>query len=167
MLSCIIIQNDSYNEINIKNINEENIYKKCNFKNNNNFKKIKSWINENDIIELWGKDKGLSNSENNNIIFKKLNIDINIYGRAICILKNENTYKSLNIKTFNNYFKFDNQDSIKFEKSNNEENEENKENEENEEYEDDYDNNEENEILKEEILNEELTYDVYEYSDDE
>lgn len=156
MLSCIIIQNDSYNEINIKNISEENIYKKCNFKNNNNFKKIKSWIYENDIIELWAKDKGLSNSENNNIIFKKLNIDINIYGRAICILKNENTYKSLNIKTFINYFKLDNENTIKLEEINNEENEE-----------DEYDNNEENEILKEEIINEELTYDVYEYSDDE
>ena len=55
MINCILIQNNEINEIKVKNLTEDSIYKKCNFKNNSDFIKIKTWNYENNIIELWGK----------------------------------------------------------------------------------------------------------------
>ena len=41
MINCILIQNNQINEIKVKNLTDDIIYKKCNFKNNTDFKKLK------------------------------------------------------------------------------------------------------------------------------
>ena len=103
MITCILIHNKDINEIKVKNLTEETIYKKCNFKNNKDFLKIKSWKNNNYLIELWGKNIGLSNSFNNFELLKKYSL--NVYGKCIFIMKNnENKYISLDKENFINFF---------------------------------------------------------------
>lgn len=173
MISCILLQNKDLSLINVKNLDEDNMYKKCCFKNNNNFKKIKIIESSEGLLEIWGKDKGLSNSINNNIILKQLQIEL--YGKCIIVLKNNEKYISLTTKNFFNILNIkddillNNNDNNNDNYNNNynkndiiniEKNEINKTNEDNED-------NEENEEETGINYNKELTYDVYEYSDDE
>lgn len=102
MIKCILINDNDATEINIKNnnITEDNLYKKCYLKNNNNFMKINNWNYKNNTIELWGKNKGLNKFKSKYELFNKLNYDI--YGKSIFVMKsNENDYISLNIDIFN------------------------------------------------------------------
>ena len=102
MIKCILINDNDASEINIKknNIAEDNLYKKCYLKNNNNFIKINNWNYKNSTIELWGKNKGLNKFKSKYELFNKLNYDI--YGKSIFVMKsNENDYISLNIDIFN------------------------------------------------------------------
>tara|TARA_X000000368_G_scaffold398222_1_gene368078 strand:- start:13845 stop:14312 length:468 start_codon:yes stop_codon:yes gene_type:complete len=155
MINCILIQNNEINEVKVKNLREDSIYKKCNFKNDTDFSKLKNWNYDNFSIELWGKNKGFSNSLSNFELFK--NNGLNIYGKSIFIMKNkESKYISLNKEIFYNYFNIINnvKSNIVEEKSNeckNKEDMDSKEDDENSEY----------------SYNSELTYELYEYSDDE
>jgi len=155
MINCILIQNNEINEVKVKNLREDSIYKKCNFKNDTDFSKLKIWNYDNLSIELWGKNKGFSNSLSNFELFK--NNGLNIYGKSIFIMKNkESKYISLNKEIFNNYFNIINNVKSKIveEISNeckNKEDLDSKEDDENSEY----------------SYNSELTYELYEYSDDE
>ena len=155
MINCILIQNNEINEVKVKNLTEDCIYKKCNFKNDTDFSKLKIWNYDNFSIELWGKNKGFSNSLSNFELFK--NNGLNIYGKSIFIMKNkESKYISLNKEIFYNYFNIINNVKSKIveEKSNeckNKEDLDSKEDDENSEY----------------SNNSELTYELYEYSDDE
>ena len=155
MINCILIQNNEINEVKVKNLREDSIYKKCNFKNDTDFSKLKNWNYDNFSIELWGKNKGFSNSLSNFELFK--NNGLNIYGKSIFIMKNkESKYISLNKEIFYNYFNIINNVKSKIveEKSNeckNKEDLDSKEDDENSEY----------------SYNSELTYELYEYSDDE
>ena len=155
MINCILIQNNEINEIKVKNLTEDSIYKKCNFKNDTDFSKLKIWNYDNLSIELWGKNKGFLNSLSNFELFK--NNGLNIYGKSIFIMKNkESKYISLNKEIFNNYFNIINNVKSKIveEISNeckNKEDLDSKEDDENSEY----------------SYNSELTYELYEYSDDE
>ena len=163
MLSCIFI-NDSntISEIRVKNITCDNLYKKCNYKNNENFVKILEYNYEDNILELWGKNKGLNKYKNNHDFLKNQNIEA--YGKCIIVMMCNNNYTSLNLSYFNIFY-----NNI----LNNKVNEPNKDNEYNEDTKDDEDISEE----KEEHINEdkcseysynsELSYDLYCYSDDE
>lgn len=155
MINCILIQNNEINEVKVKNLREDCIYKKCNFKNDTDFSKLKIWNSDNFSIELWGKNKGFSNSLSNFELFK--NNGLNIYGKSIFIMKNkESKYISLNKEIFNNYFSIINNVKSKIveEKSNECKNKEN------------IDSKEDDE-KSENSYNSELTYELYEYSDDE
>ena len=101
MIKCILINENDATEINIKknNIIEENLYKKYYLKNNNNFLKINSWNYKNNIIELWGKNKGLNKFKSKYNLF--INLNYEIYGKSIFIMKdNKNEYVTLNIDNF-------------------------------------------------------------------
>ena len=103
MISCIIIQNNNnINESRVKNLTEDTIYKKCNYKSGNDFIKIKCWEYEDNVIELWGKNKGQENLKSNFVFFK--DNDINIYGKCIFLMKNSDKYRSLNREVFIDYF---------------------------------------------------------------
>jgi hypothetical protein len=162
MINCILIQNNEINEVKVKNLTEDCIYKKCNFKNDTDFSKLKIWNYDNFSIELWGKNKGFSNSLSNFELFK--NNGLNIYGKSIFLMKNdEDKYISLNKENFNDYFNIINDVKSKIiddenNQSKNKEDLESKEIKENEE------NCDEN---SEYSYNSELTYELYEYSDDE
>ena len=166
MINCILIQNNEIIEVKVKNLTEDTIYKKCNFKNMTDFSKIRSWDYKNNFIELWGKNKGFSNSLSNFELFK--NNGLNIYGKSIFLIRsNEGKYLSLTKDNFINYFNLnliDEVEKVIDEKDKNilkeEEIEEKivlkKEKE-----------KEENDKDSEYSYNSELTYELYEYSDDE
>jgi len=102
MIKCILINDNDASEINIKknNITEDNLYKKCYLKNNNNFIKINNWSYKNNTVELWGKNKGLNKFKSNYSLFNILNYDV--YGKSIFVMKsNDNDYISLNSDNFN------------------------------------------------------------------
>ena len=162
MINCILIQNNEINEVKVKNLTEDCIYKKCNFKNDTDFSKLKIWNYDNFSIELWGKNKGFSNSLSNFELFK--NNGLNIYGKSIFLMKNdEDKYISLNKENFNNYFNIINDIESKIIHDENNESK-NKENLESKEIKEDEENCDEN---SEYSYNSELTYELYEYSDDE
>ena len=77
MLNCLIIKDDEISTINIKHLSEDNIYKKCGYKSNNNFKKIlEHKLKDNIKLELWGKTEGLNKYLNSNkfLLDNKYNI---------------------------------------------------------------------------------------------
>ena len=59
MLSCITLKNTSFKLLKVKNVSEENIYKKCGYKTDNNFKKIYSWDLDDKCIEFQNKASNL------------------------------------------------------------------------------------------------------------
>jgi hypothetical protein len=56
MLSCITFKNGSFKLVKIKNVDEENIFKKCGYKSSNNFNKLYTWkVDDIRSLELWSK----------------------------------------------------------------------------------------------------------------
>ena len=159
MLNCILIINNEITEIKVKNLTDDTIYRKCNYKNNKDFNKIKTWNIENNIVELWGKSKGTSNTLSNFELFKQNSI--NVYGKSIFIMKNDNNFISLNKDKFLDIFNLINTEieSVLNENDNNDNNDNN----------DDIDNNDnvEEDDKSECSINSELSYEIYEYSSDE
>ena len=110
MISSVLYSNlnSSIDEIKVKKMTADNIYKKCNYKNSDDFSLVSSWNYNSDIIELWGKTKG--NSKNivdsiNNINIDKFIVNIKIYGKCIFVMQNDNVYKSLTLDMFNDFLK--------------------------------------------------------------
>lgn len=157
MLNCIIIFNNEINELKVRNISKENLYKKCNYKNNNDFVLIKTWDYSNNVIEMWGKNKSNYNSKNSYVLFEKLNI--NVYGKALFILKNKEDYLSFNKNDFLNFFNIQEQCLTK--SNDKQELEKKLEKGLEKELKDDLDYESDNESI-----NSELTYELYSYSDE-
>lgn len=77
------------------NIDSEQIYKLCNYKNETEFKKLHSFTidkneknNPDNCYEIYGKSDGRANSENKYEFPPP--IDKNLYFGSLCILKKEN-----------------------------------------------------------------------------
>ena len=169
MLTCILIVNNEINEIKVKNLIDDTIYRKCNYKNNKDFNKIKSWNVENNTIELWGKSKGLSNTLSDFELFKTNSI--NVYGKSIFVMKNDNNnYVSLNKDKFLDIFKLINTKIVSVLTENNIKNNDNDNNDnDNNDNNDNYNDNDniEDDDKSEYSINSELSYEIYEYSSDE
>lgn len=108
MLKSVIVSNGEINEIKIKNLTDDNIFKKCGYKNSNNFKKLYSWdFRDTSTIELWGKEE-LKKTESNFSIFCKYNIKT--IGKTLFLLRDnkENKFNSLSLIEFSNFFKLNN-----------------------------------------------------------
>lgn len=102
MISCLLVDNEKFNTIKVKNLTEDNIYKKCNYKTNVDFNKIMSLKYNENFLEVWGKTKG--KMEYNKNIFLKNN-KLECYGKFIIILKDvTNKYLSLDSNEFFKYF---------------------------------------------------------------
>ena len=102
MISCLLVDNVNFNTIKVKNLTEDNIYKKCNYKTNVDFNKIMSLKYNKNLLEVWGKTKG--KMELNKNIFLKNN-KLECYGKFILILKDvTNNYLSLDSNEFLKYF---------------------------------------------------------------
>ena len=102
MISCLLVDNEQFNTIRVKNLTEDNIYKKCNYKTNVDFDKIMSLEYNKNLLEVWGKTKG--KMEVNKNIFLKNN-KLECYGKFIIILKDvTNKYLSLDSNEFFKYF---------------------------------------------------------------
>ena len=105
MLYCITLKNTCFKEIKVKNIDSDNIYKKCGYKSNNNFKKLYAWdCGSTDVIELWTKEDNNVKTYNNHPLLVKYNIKVNINNKCIFIMKNGATYINLESTFFSKFF---------------------------------------------------------------
>ena len=174
MINCILFNNGKFEEIKTKNIEESNIYKKCNFKNIKDFEKLFTWNQDEYIIELWGKNKG-NIIKNIPKLFSSNNISI--YSKSIFVKKDiNNKFISLNIDNFNTFFNINKQSNLNHDEelnnvnnninnnvnNNVNNNEHDNEDDDNEDDEDSISNNEENDLE-----DSELSYEIYCYSDEE
>lgn len=106
MISCLLVDNENFNTIKVKNLTEDNIYKKCNYKTNADFNKIITLDYNKNLLEVWGKTKGKT-AVNKNIFLK--NNKLECYGKFIIILKDvTNKYLSLDVNEFLKYFNISN-----------------------------------------------------------
>jgi hypothetical protein len=106
-MTKIVIVNKlkKHNIINTKkNINIDELYKKCNFKKNNNFALLYEWKINKELYQLWGKNKGTKNLINNFdlTLIKELKINKNIiiYGTFVIVKLNskiKNEYVDIDI----------------------------------------------------------------------
>jgi len=190
MLSCITLKNTSFKLLKVKNVTEENIYKKCGYKTSTNFKKIYSWNLDDKCIELWCKEDTNIKKFNQHTVLKNNSIKLNVNNKCIFFLRNKEQFINLEIDIFNKFF--DLNETIEFSKddTNNESNENNENNENNEtnETNETNENNETNSTIDinkaSELLNKllhnnnseneekyefdsELSYELYSYSEDE
>jgi len=104
MIYTITFKNTTFKEIKVKNIDSENIYKKCGYKSNHNFKKFYEWDLSSNIIELWSKEDNNVKCFNNHPLLVKYNIKININNKCIFLLKNSTNYINLDSATFSAFF---------------------------------------------------------------
>ena len=181
MLSCITLKDTSFKLLKVKNVTEENIYKKCGYKTSTNFKKIYSWKLDDNCIELWSKEDTNIKKFNQHAILKNNSIKLNVNNKCIFFLRNKEQFINLEIDIFNKFF--DLKETIEFSKddTNNESNESNENNENNENNDTNscidinkaselltkllHNNNSENEEKYE--FDSELSYELYNYSDEE
>ena len=187
MLSCITLKDTSFKLLKVKNVTEENIYKKCGYKTSTNFKKIYSWKLDDKCIELWSKEDTNIKKFNQHAILKNNSIKLNVNNKCIFFLRNKEQFINLEIDIFNKFF--DLNETIEFSKddTNNESNGSNESNENNESNESNenndtnscidinkaselltkllHNNNSENEEKYE--FDSELSYELYSYSEDE
>ena len=105
MISCITLKNNSFKQFKIKNVEEENIYKKCGYKSANNFSKLYTWnIDASTHLELWSKLDSASKVYNQHSIFLKYSINVNSNNKCIFLLKSNGNYSNLDGKLFNEIF---------------------------------------------------------------
>lgn len=110
MISVIIINKKGIlNEKKVKNINEENLYKKCNLKNNNNFNCHIKYNSTKGKIQLWGKDKDRESLKN---IYEFPNKVIQLYGNILVVNKNKDEFINITIDEFLNIMKRENLNNI-------------------------------------------------------
>jgi hypothetical protein len=179
MLSCITLKNTSFKLLKVKNVTEENIYKKCGYKTSTNFKKLYTWNLEDKTIELWSKeDNNIKNYNNHNILIT-YNIKVNINNKCIFFLRNKEQFINLDSEIFNKFFDLKESIEISKDDSTNEHNSNN--------------TNDNNDIINSNInsdvtkandllnnllhnnseneenfeFNSELSYELYSYSEDE
>ena len=109
MTKVIIVEkNSDIKSLNIKNFNVEELYKKCNFKKPDNFELKCTWEGNKkfsfDYVELWGKTTGKANTENKFDFPPPVDNDI-FFGSCILTAKNnENLYIDLDIEEWNNFY---------------------------------------------------------------
>lgn len=105
MISCITLKNDTFKQFKVKNVDEENIYKKCGYKSSNNFSKLYTWnIDASTQLELWSKLDSASKVYNQHSIFLKHAINVNSNNKCIFLLKSNGNYSNLDGKLFNEIF---------------------------------------------------------------
>lgn len=161
MINCILINNTEITEIKVKNLTEDTIHKKCNFKSDKDFQLIKSFNYELNKIELWGKIQGQSNLKNDFSYF--VNNKLNIYGKCIFIMKSSEKYISLSKDIFTKFLsETENSDETSDKVHHNKITSEIDEDNNNISEDDDSDE----EVDSEYSFNSELSYELYEYSDD-
>ena len=104
MIYCITLKNTNFKKLKVKNIEIENIYKKCGYKSNCNFNKLYEWDCSSNIIELWSKEDKMVKTYNNHPLLVKYNIKVNNNNKCIFILRNGTNYISLESELFSKFF---------------------------------------------------------------
>jgi hypothetical protein len=109
MISCITFKTGSFKLVKIKNVDEENIFKKCGYKSSNNFNKLYTWkVDDVRNIELWSKSDNVCKVFIQHTIFSKHSINVNCNNKCIFLLKKANDYISLDSNFFTSFFNINN-----------------------------------------------------------
>lgn len=95
MIQILIVKkNGDIEEKNVKKIEDDKIYKLCNYKNDNHFSKLHDFDVHGKHYIIYGKSKGNANHENKYELPPP--IDKELYFGSLCILKrNDESYESL------------------------------------------------------------------------
>jgi hypothetical protein len=178
MISCITLKNTSFKLLKVKNVTEENIYKKCGYKTPVNFKKIHTWNLDDKYIELWSKEDTNSKKYNQHNILTKYSIKLNVNNKCIFFLRNKENFINLETEVFNKYF--DLKETIEISKDDiNENNNDTNDTDDTNDVNLTSDINKTNELLNKLLhnsnseneenfeFNSELSYELYSYSEDE
>jgi hypothetical protein len=104
MISCITLKNTSFKLLKVKNVTDENIYKKCGYKTSTNFKNIYTWNLDDKRIELWSKEDVHIKKHNEHEILTKYSIKLNVNNKCIFFLKNKEQFINLDTNIFNKFF---------------------------------------------------------------
>jgi hypothetical protein len=105
MISCITFKNSTFKQFKIKNVDEENIYKKCGYKSSNNVNKLYVWkVDDSKELELWCKVDSVCKMYSQHNLFLKYSINVNSNNKCIFLLKNNKEYINLDSKFFNEFF---------------------------------------------------------------
>lgn len=104
MLSCITLKNTNFKLLKVKNVTEENIYKKCGYKTSTNFQKMYTWNLEDNYIELWSKEDTNIKKYNQHDILTKYSIKLNVNNKCIFFLRNKEQFINLDSDIFNKFF---------------------------------------------------------------
>ena len=182
MLSCITLKNTSFKLLKVKNVTEENIYKKCGYKTSTNFKIIFTWNLDDKRIELWSKEDTNIKKYNMHEILTTYSIKLNLNNKCIFFLRSKELFINLDTNTFNKFFNLKEIIEISKDDTNdtsdtNEANDTNDTNDTNNNLSDAIKTNEllnnllynktTSEIDENYEYNSELSYELYSYSDDE
>lgn len=96
-VNCILIdKNGEIKSIKINNPNDvTELYKKCGFRSEKGFEKCGTWeLNNNVVVELYGKKDGKSGTENK-YEFPPPNDNFLLFGTCLLMTKNNETYGNL------------------------------------------------------------------------
>lgn len=177
----IVEKNGDLKSLNIKKFDITELYKKCNFKKADNFECRTTWDAKNKFdfkyVELWGKNTGKANTENKYDFPPPVDSDL-YFGSCILVAKDENTdYIDITIEQWNEFYEklfggFEDLNASALEDANEEDELDNVPDElkTNTGYlKDDFvvDDTENIEDEDEDANNSELSYDEYEYSDED
>jgi hypothetical protein len=100
MKKVIIIEKlGEIKESNIKKFDKDELFKKCKFKNNENFEKRHTWKFKNNYVSLFAKDTGRGNSENKKDLPPPLDEKL-FFGNMIACLHENEELTNDNIKNF-------------------------------------------------------------------
>jgi hypothetical protein len=97
MISILIINNNERNLKKIKNIDYNDLYKKCGYKTNDNFKKLYEKKINNIVYEYWGKDEGKN-------IYKYILNNITYYNKLLIIKIIDNNFENISENDYDNIF---------------------------------------------------------------
>ena len=108
MITIILIKkNGDLEEKNVKNINQDQIYKFCNYKNNNDFKCLNVFKNKSYNYEIYGKTKGKANHENKYELPPPIDQEL-FFGTLVILKKNDENYCNISLeeweKTYEDLF---------------------------------------------------------------
>ena len=87
----IVLKGGSLKEQNI-NVKESDLYKKCNFKNDNDFSKRHTWKMDNKYVSLYAKDSGKANTENKYELPPPLDNEL-YFGKMLLVMHNSEDFK--------------------------------------------------------------------------
>jgi len=95
----VVMKGGNIKEQNV-NIKENELYKKCNFKTENNFKRRHTWKHNDKYISLYSKDKGRANTENKYELPPPIDNEL-YFGKMLLIMHVNETYKDEEVEDLN------------------------------------------------------------------
>lgn len=105
MISILLVVNNEKNLKKVKNINNDDLYKKCGFKTNENFEKIYEKDVENVLYQYWSKKHGKD-------IYKYQIDGITYYNKLLIIKIKNNEFQNITEEDYNIIFNNQNINSI-------------------------------------------------------